>query len=105
MAARLTPTSAKTSPSSAPVSSSSTTGSSGALARRTNCTQFAVPRTSFDSRTAVRSENASSTIATSRMATATPGEVSGSCSCSLWNPSYRENSEPRANRTRATTNA
>ena len=48
--------SARTRPMSAPKSSSRTTGSSGALARRTNWTQGDVPRISLDSTMAVRKE-------------------------------------------------
>ena len=63
MIVRPTPMRAKTRPMSAAMSSSSTTGSSGCLAWRTNATQLCLPRTWFDSCTAVRSENDSSTIA------------------------------------------
>lgn len=90
IAASVTPTSASTSPTSAPRSSSSTTGSSGLLAVRTKRHQDCSPLTFFDSTMAVRNENASATIANSRMPMATPGLVSSSpsaASSSLWKPS------------------
>ena len=52
---------------------------------------------------AVRKEKPSSPIATTRMITATSGEVSGSSLSSLWMPSYNANTEPRLNSRSATT--
>ena len=82
-----TPSRASTSPTSAPRSSSSTTGSSGLLDCRMNCHQVPVPFNGRDSCIAVRNEKVSSPIATTRMTTATSGEVSGSWVSSLWTPS------------------
>ena len=83
-----TPNSARTSPISAAKSSSSTTGSSGARARRMNATQDAPPSSGRVSRMAVRNENDSSTIATTRTATGTHFHaVIGSGWASLWTPS------------------
>ena len=84
---RPTPMNAKTRPMSAAMSSSSTTGSSGAFARRTNCTQLSLPRTWFDSCTAVRSENDSRTIAMLSTSIGSHGTSSGCGCCSFSMPS------------------
>ena len=59
-------------PTSAPESSSSSTGSSGALAPWMKSHQPASPRSSLDSRRAVRNEEPSSTAATARIPNAQP---------------------------------
>ena len=71
-----TPTSAKPSPISAPVSSSSTTGSSASFERRMNAIHDPAPLSARAWRTAVRSERASNTMATSRIAIAHPSDDS-----------------------------
>ena len=73
-----TPAVASNSPASAAMSSSRIAGSSGALARRMNASQLSPSRCSLDSRTAVRSEKLSSTMAIARTANATTGECTGS---------------------------
>ncbi len=100
-----TPRNANTRPISAAMSSSSTTGSSGAFARRTNSTQPCLPRTWFDSRIAVRSENDSATIATSSTPIGIHQFSSGCGSWILLMPSRIENSPPTENRMIATMNA
>ena len=87
MIVRPTPMSANTRPISAAMSSSSTTGSSGCLAWRTKETQLCLPRTWFDSLTAVRSENDSSTIAMSSTTIGSHGTSSGCGWLSLSMPS------------------
>jgi hypothetical protein len=72
--ARLTPTSAQPSPSSAPASSSRTTGSSGLLERRMNAHHDCPARTLSASWMAVRSDQLSSAIATSRAPNAQAGD-------------------------------
>ena len=52
-----------------------------------NCHQVESPLSGRDSTIAVRNEKVSSPIATTRMTTATIGEVSGSWLSSLWMPS------------------
>jgi hypothetical protein len=69
-----------------------------------NWYQLPVPLPGRDSRIAVRKENDSAMIAKISTPNAQPGVDSGSCSCSLWLPSYSENRPPTLNRTRATTN-
>ena len=103
--ARLTPNNANARPTSAPVSSNSTTGSSGTLARRMNAHHDSSPLTCRLSRTAVRSENDSKTIASSRIATAQPAESSSCGLRSFSSPSNSANNEPRVKITSATTNA
>jgi hypothetical protein len=76
-----TPSSASVRPVSAAKSSSSTTGSSGAFAWRMNATQPCLPRTWFDSLTAVRKEMPSSTIA---MTSTRIGSQAFSSSCGFW---------------------
>ncbi len=49
--------------------------------------QLSLPLSGRDSAIAVRKEKPSSPIATTRMITATSGEVSGSSLSSLWMPS------------------
>ena len=82
---RPTARNAKTRPRRAATSSSSTTGSSGAFAWRTNWTQLCLPRTRFDSLTAVRSENDSSTIAieSTRIGSHATSSSCGCCSLSM----------------------
>ncbi len=82
-----TPSRARTSPIRAPKSSSSTTGSSGDFDWRMKLHQLSLPLSGRDSAIAVRKEKPSSPIATTRMITATSGEVSGSWLSSLWMPS------------------
>ena len=60
------------------MSSSRTAGSSGALARRMKASQPCLPRTWFDSRTAVRRERLSRTTAIASTTKATAGELIGS---------------------------
>lgn len=80
-----TPTRAKIRPIRAPRSSRSTTGNSGAFARRTNCTQFALPRMWFDSLIAVRNENPSRPIATTSTVIGSHCQLSNPCgSLHLW---------------------
>ncbi len=72
-------------PTSAPKSSRSTTGSSGAFAVRMNCHHERVPRNGLDSRTAVRKEKPSMTIAETRTTIGTQCHDSIGCgSCHLW---------------------
>ncbi len=85
--ASVTPSSANTRPTSAPASSSSTTGSSGWRASRTNRNSERSPRERFASRSAVRNEKPSSTIARMSTPYAHCGEVSGSGCWILWTPS------------------
>ncbi len=102
---RTTATRAITRPTSAPESSSSSTGSSGAFERRMNSGHDAPRRSGFDSRTAVRNDDASSTIATRRMATAHCGDSSSCGWRSFSTPSKMANMEPSANSTIDTTKA
>ncbi len=76
-----TPSSARTSPISAPVSSSRTTGSSGALARRTNSTQPRFPFAFSDSLMAVKKDQPSIKMAKTSTPTAQPQPRS---SCGSW---------------------
>ena len=104
--ARPTPASANTSPMSAPTSSSSTTGSSGTFARRMNDHHDSSPLTCLLSRTAVRSENDSKTMATDEDAPPpTPADSSSWGWRSFSSPSNSANSEPSVKITSATTNA
>src|SRR5690625_2614802 len=94
-----TPNSASTRPTSAPMSSSRMTGSSGDRDRRTKRNSGVVPRTWFASRTAVRSEKLSITIATTSTSTGTQcQEVIGCGSENLCQASYRAKQPPRVNR-------
>ena len=87
------------------MSSSRTAGSSGALARRMNASQPPEPRTWFDSRTAVRRERLSRTIAIASTTNATTGDRTGSGCVILWMPSKTEKTAPPVNSTTATMNA
>ncbi|OLT15763.1 hypothetical protein BJF78_16135 [Pseudonocardia sp. CNS-139] len=99
-----TPSSARTRPTSAPRSSSSTTGSSGTFDWRMNCHHVLSPLSGRDSWIAVRKEKISSTIATTRITTATIGDVSSSGCASFSMPSYRANTEPSVKSSSATMN-
>lgn len=102
---RVTPASANASPISAPRSSSSTTARSGALVRRMNCHHVCPARADRDSRTAVRNENVSSTIATPSTPNAQPGLSSSVGARTLCEPSYSANSPPTRKIVSATRNA
>ena len=78
------------------------TGSSGWRASRTNLAIDRRPRDLFASRIAVRNEKDSSAIAMSSTTTAIHQSLSGSGSCHLCQPSYRENMPPTRNSTMAT---
>jgi hypothetical protein len=103
-AARATPASAITRPSSAPRSSSSTTGSSGFLEVRTNVIHELRPLSGRDATTAVRNENSSRTMATSRMPTAQDTFATSWGWRSFSTPSKRAKSPPTLKITSATTN-
>ncbi len=96
------PASANTRPTSAARSSISTTGSSGARAAWMNSHQEAAPLTCRASATAVRRENPSSAVATSRMTIATSALSSSWGWRSFATPSWTENSPPTLNNTIAT---
>lgn len=81
--AMLTPPSARIRPTSAPRSSKRTTGSSGALAWRTNSLQDCLPRRAFDSTMAIRKENVSAMIAKTRTPTG-QYQCSISCGCLIF---------------------